>query len=620
MSGRRGMPPLRRSAWPSNGPASSRSQARRSSTAASWAPKRRTRPRPSLIATCARFWNARFSTTKTGIDRVRRPVIGPTARWRWQGSKRTSPAAPSSAAASSVDAQPSYRSAPTMAPRSGGHIAAHAIGGPAWRTRRSPRPSAVAAGTQSTRTGSAATRRARVSRFAAAMPGRGELTGGMIPPGRLASQSRNPRGRPPERRRARDPGSRPPPSRRQPSAWCSLRVAARRTDAHPRLSRRARPGAGGAPRDARAAREAPAPGRLSPGASGCGPAARGDLPRRAALPPRRRAHPRGGGRDARGRAPGGPTGADRRDGHGRLAPPRRRGRCRRRALGRRGPVRPGPRPAGRRGGALRGAPRRARSPGQGRAARGRVSPAGRARDPGVRQGDARRGADRRAGADARGRRRPRHRPADRGGARREPSPGGPRARSRSRPAGGASSRRNSATSRPSIPCSPSRPRTRRTRSGVSARRYGSRTSTTASGASSTRWTRPIRLFSRDRRELTPQFPEVVAAFAAAPGRYVLDGEVLAMAAGRALPFLRLQQRLGRLEPTPDVVAAHPVAFVAFDCLVHEDQGLLDEPLRTRRATLETLALPPGQTLAPVWTASERRGAGRPLRSGPGPRQ
>jgi DNA ligase-1 len=113
----------------------------------------------------------------------------------------------------------------------------------------------------------------------------------------------------------------------------------------------------------------------------------------------------------------------------------------------------------------------------------------------------------------------------------------------------------------------------------------------------------VRLFSRDRRELTPQFPEVVAAFAAAPGRYVLDGEVLAMEGGRALPFLRLQQRLGRLEPAPDVVAAHPVAFVAFDCLTHEDQGLLDEPLRTRRAMLETLALPPGQPLAPVWTAA-----------------
>ena len=113
----------------------------------------------------------------------------------------------------------------------------------------------------------------------------------------------------------------------------------------------------------------------------------------------------------------------------------------------------------------------------------------------------------------------------------------------------------------------------------------------------------VRLFSRDRRDLTAQFPEVVAAFAAAAGRYVLDGEVLAMEGGRALPFLRLQQRLGRLAPPPEVVAAHPVAFVAFDCLAHDETSLLDAPLRARRAALEGLALPPGQPLAPVWTAT-----------------
>ena len=87
----------------------------------------------------------------------------------------------------------------------------------------------------------------------------------------------------------------------------------------------------------------------------------------------------------------------------------------------------------------------------------------------------------------------------------------------------------------------------------------------------------VRLFSRDRRDLTAQFPEVVAAFAATAGRYILDGEVLGMEGGRALPFLRLQQRLGRLAPSPGVVAAHPVAFVAFDCLAHEETGLLDAP-------------------------------------------
>ena len=45
-----GMPPMSRSARPSAGPSSSRSQARRPSTSASLPPKRMTLPRPSLIA------------------------------------------------------------------------------------------------------------------------------------------------------------------------------------------------------------------------------------------------------------------------------------------------------------------------------------------------------------------------------------------------------------------------------------------------------------------------------------------------------------------------------------------------------------------------------------------
>ena len=70
--------------------------------------------------------------------------------------------------------------APTMAPRSGGHFAAHAIGRLARSTRRSARPSASPAGMQSIRSGSAETMRARTSRLAAAMPGNGRLTAGMI--------------------------------------------------------------------------------------------------------------------------------------------------------------------------------------------------------------------------------------------------------------------------------------------------------------------------------------------------------------------------------------------------------------------------------------------------------
>ena len=112
----------------------------------------------------------------------------------------------------------------------------------------------------------------------------------------------------------------------------------------------------------------------------------------------------------------------------------------------------------------------------------------------------------------------------------------------------------------------------------------------------------VRLYSRDRRDVTGQFPEVAAAFRTAAGRYVLDGELVAIEEGRALPFQRLQQRLGRLEPGPEILAAHPVVLVAFDCLAHEDASLLDAPLSERRAALEALGIPPGQLVAPVWAA------------------
>ncbi len=112
----------------------------------------------------------------------------------------------------------------------------------------------------------------------------------------------------------------------------------------------------------------------------------------------------------------------------------------------------------------------------------------------------------------------------------------------------------------------------------------------------------VRLYSRDRKEITRQFPDVVAAFAGAPGSYALDGELMALEHGRSLPFARLQQRLNRIAPTPDVMAAHPAAMVVFDLLACEEESLLDTPLRERRARLEQVVLPPGQLLAPHFTA------------------
>lgn len=45
----------------------------------------------------------------------------------------------------------------------------------------------------------------------------------------------------------------------------------------------------------------------------------------------------------------------------------------------------------------------------------------------------------------------------------------------------------------------------------------------------------VRLFSRDRKDITRQFPDVAAPFAEGDGRYALDGEILAMAEGRPCP-------------------------------------------------------------------------------------
>ena len=78
MWARRSIPPDARSAAPSKGPASVASHRRRAITESSVAPKRSTRPRPSLIVAWARLPCARFSTTKTGMDRVTMPAIGPT--------------------------------------------------------------------------------------------------------------------------------------------------------------------------------------------------------------------------------------------------------------------------------------------------------------------------------------------------------------------------------------------------------------------------------------------------------------------------------------------------------------------------------------------------------------
>ena len=107
----------------------------------------------------------------------------------------------------------------------------------------------------------------------------------------------------------------------------------------------------------------------------------------------------------------------------------------------------------------------------------------------------------------------------------------------------------------------------------------------------------VKLYSRDLHDISGQFPEVVEGARALPWAGILDGELLAWKDGVVLPFLQLQARLGRKNPSARILAEIPVIYVAWDVLgVDRDQDavvtpLLEETLTDRRRVLEGLHLP-----------------------------
>jgi DNA ligase 1 len=98
----------------------------------------------------------------------------------------------------------------------------------------------------------------------------------------------------------------------------------------------------------------------------------------------------------------------------------------------------------------------------------------------------------------------------------------------------------------------------------------------------------VALFSRSRDDMTASFPEIVEAFAGFDQPLVLDGEILAWKADRALPFSSLQARLGRKRVTAEMREAIPVVFMAFDVLYAGGEMTMEKPLQQRRQVLEEL--------------------------------
>jgi DNA ligase-1 len=95
----------------------------------------------------------------------------------------------------------------------------------------------------------------------------------------------------------------------------------------------------------------------------------------------------------------------------------------------------------------------------------------------------------------------------------------------------------------------------------------------------------VRLFSRTSNDISRSYPEIVDALKNMPGRFVVDGEIIAHRNGGALPFRYLQARMQRKIVTADLLDEVPVLYVCFDILACGDDFLLDEPLSHRRAML-----------------------------------
>jgi ATP-dependent DNA ligase len=95
----------------------------------------------------------------------------------------------------------------------------------------------------------------------------------------------------------------------------------------------------------------------------------------------------------------------------------------------------------------------------------------------------------------------------------------------------------------------------------------------------------IYIQSRGLKPLRRYFPELVFA----PGRYVLDGEIVIDAADGHEDFNALQNRLHPAESRVTRLAAQtPARFVAFDLLALEDEALMARGFSERRARLEAL--------------------------------
>jgi DNA ligase-1 len=118
----------------------------------------------------------------------------------------------------------------------------------------------------------------------------------------------------------------------------------------------------------------------------------------------------------------------------------------------------------------------------------------------------------------------------------------------------------------------------------------------------------VRIFTRNRNDVTASAPEIVDALRSAPAReLILDGEAIALQAnGAPHPFQITMRRFGRTLDVSAMQASLPLSVFFFDCLRHGPDALTEAPASERfEALLRAL---PAQLLIPRIVTSEAAAA------------
>lgn len=94
------------------------------------------------------------------------------------------------------------------------------------------------------------------------------------------------------------------------------------------------------------------------------------------------------------------------------------------------------------------------------------------------------------------------------------------------------------------------------------------------------------LRSSSGRDITKQFPELAGFGTELGTEAILDGEIVVFDQDRPV-FQRVLQRLNVDDPTPELIAANPAIYVAFDLLRLDGKSTIDLPYRSRRQVLDS---------------------------------